>query len=298
MARFDNGWVKFHRELNNHWIGADLITFGIFMRLLSWANIKPTKYPVGMEIKILERGKVMTSLGEIALSWGIHENTVRLHLKKLELDGTISQKSTGRGRIITICNYEDYQTNAETSMYPSVEGSMYPSVYPSVYGSSPTPCRAPCTLSEEVKKDKKGRREEGKKENAGARGAAPPSAADLLAQIWNEECGQLPKVQKMSSGRSKFARERLRENPDPEYWRQVVRRVSESAFCNGENERGWRADIDFMLRPDSHARAMEGKYDDLKAKSKTTAEIEEAESLRQYQEEKRAYDEERRSKFS
>jgi hypothetical protein len=42
-----------------------------------------------------------------------------------------------------------------------------------------------------------------------------------------------------------------------------VKRIASSAFCTGTNDRGWRATPDWLLRPDTAAKVLEGKYDDL-----------------------------------
>ena len=82
-----------------------------------------------------------------------------------------------------------------------------------------------------------------------------------LVNIWNEHCGVLPKVSKVSLRRKTQIKQRLKEESDLEYWKQVVQKIEESNFCQGKNERGWRADFDFFLKPGTHISAMEGKYD-------------------------------------
>jgi len=44
-------------------------------------------------------------------------------------------------------------------------------------------------------------------------------------------------------------------------WEGYCERLARSGFCCGENDRGWRADLDFAIRPDSAVRALEGRYD-------------------------------------
>jgi hypothetical protein len=43
-------------------------------------------------------------------------------------------------------------------------------------------------------------------------------------------------------------------------WREALRGVERSRHCRGENDRGWRADIDFVLQPKSFTRLIEGFY--------------------------------------
>ena len=81
-----------------------------------------------------------------------------------------------------------------------------------------------------------------------------------LARIWNENCGTLPKVKACSSQRTRKAISLWRLHPDEEYWVRVTRTLAESKFCTGANDRGWIASFDFLLQPDTHNKALEGKY--------------------------------------
>jgi hypothetical protein len=86
-----------------------------------------------------------------------------------------------------------------------------------------------------------------------------------IAEIWNRWADtRLTKVVHMSpsSARFKKAMERWREKPSEDYWVKVICRINRSSFCRGENGRRWIADIEFLLRPDTHAMVLEGKYDD------------------------------------
>lgn len=58
--------------------------------------------------------------------------------------------------------------------------------------------------------------------------------------------------------RSKIA-SRLREHGF-DVWLEAVQRVETSEFCRGKNDRGWRADLDFLLQDKSFMGLIEGKY--------------------------------------
>lgn len=95
----------------------------------------------------------------------------------------------------------------------------------------------------------------------------------VIAQIWNEWADPFfPKVESMSTAsvRYKQAQERWEETVKKHhgieentraYWVGVIQRVNKSAFCKGANDRKWIASIDFLVRPDSAAKVLEGKYD-------------------------------------
>jgi len=43
-------------------------------------------------------------------------------------------------------------------------------------------------------------------------------------------------------------------------WREALSAVAASPLCRGENERGWRADLDFVCQPKSFAKLREGSF--------------------------------------
>lgn len=85
---------------------------------------------------------------------------------------------------------------------------------------------------------------------------------DEILTEWNdlaEQCG-LPKAGKMTGGRLRQVKARLREYPELTAWQQAFRQIKESPFLQGKNDRGWRADFDFLLQAKSFARLTEGSY--------------------------------------
>lgn len=96
----------------------------------------------------------------------------------------------------------------------------------------------------------------------GAPGTPPPSLPPL-ALIWNDKSGALPKVGGVNPSRLAKIKARMRERPDPGYWIGIVERIARSPFCQGDNQRGWRATFDWLLQPETHLKVSEGKYDRL-----------------------------------
>jgi hypothetical protein len=82
-----------------------------------------------------------------------------------------------------------------------------------------------------------------------------------LRSLWNAEADpRLPRWRELTPKRSQQAAARLREHPLAE-WRIILDRINASPFCLGQNDRGWKADVEFFLRPDTATRVLEGKYD-------------------------------------
>lgn len=91
-----------------------------------------------------------------------------------------------------------------------------------------------------------------------------PTPRDVLA-LWNEAAHpDLPRCRELTPDREKAARARLKERglDGPEGLRAVLERIGRSGFCRGRNDKGWRADVDWLLKPGTAARVLEGKYDD------------------------------------
>ena len=104
--------------------------------------------------------------------------------------------------------------------------------------------------------------EEEEKEKVKRGGAGEKkSSAHPLVEIWNLNRGILPAVRGCSGTRMKQARSRWDENASPAYWAEIVQRLATSPFCTGTNDRAWKADFDFLIKPDTQHRVLEGKYD-------------------------------------
>lgn len=84
-----------------------------------------------------------------------------------------------------------------------------------------------------------------------------------LISIWNETLGEYcPKIQRLTEQRKRLLANRLKDSFDsePEQWRSYCQAIRGSPFCQGNNDRGWRANIDWALKPQSIARVLEGFY--------------------------------------
>jgi len=92
-----------------------------------------------------------------------------------------------------------------------------------------------------------------------------PLASKLAAQIvaaWNS-FENLPKVRNVSSSRAKGIATRLKDKFFAENWEQVIAKISASDFCTGRvvGQNPWLASFDWLIKPDTAVRVMEGKYD-------------------------------------
>lgn len=77
--------------------------------------------------------------------------------------------------------------------------------------------------------------------------------------IYNAICTNLPQVQKLTDKRNKAIDNFVKEFTE-EQFEQICTIANEADFLIGKNDRGWKADFDFLMRIDKATNILEGKY--------------------------------------
>ena len=158
-----------------------------------------------------------------------HHNRVSKYLGKLEVMGVVTLEYVESRIRVTIPNLLKYRDE-----YSRKSGLNQESVPP-----------------KNKKENKEGEIEKKKIKSI------PPSS---LLNLWNEVVGS-PTATAMGKVREAKCRSRLSER-NLDGWREVFQKLKASAFLTGENERGWRADFDWVIGNDGIAlKILEGKYD-------------------------------------
>ncbi len=105
-------------------------------------------------------------------------------------------------------------------------------------------------------------KETAKKEEAGLVKATKSLTPQEFLELYHSLCPNLRKVRTLTNGRKDKIKTRLKEHPEPEYWEAVFRKANSTPFLTGENDRGWKAGLDFIIRNDTiPERILEGYYD-------------------------------------
>ncbi len=110
-------------------------------------------------------------------------------------------------------------------------------------------------------------------------GAADPRPSafppiEQLGDLWRSKCPTLRQPAKWTDSRKRAWAARCREAGWSDALPAVLDRIAVSQFCNGQNDRGWRADVDWLLRPDTATKVLEGKYDSAPARGSDWADRE------------------------
>jgi hypothetical protein len=119
---------------------------------------------------------------------------------------------------------------------------------------------APKIKNKDIDKDTDKEKENKKKSSNSLRSHSPQ--AEKIAELWNAKSGRLPKIRvPVSNARRNKILSRLKEFPAIEDWETAIAKMAASDFCNGLNNQSWVATFDFLLRPESIEKVLEGKYD-------------------------------------
>lgn len=95
---------------------------------------------------------------------------------------------------------------------------------------------------------------------------------DFFQDTYNTLCRKLPSCRTMPQKRKKAVQTFLKDFTQ-EQWEEICKAANESEFLTGGNDRGWKANIDFLLRPDKAVKALEGAYTRASYRDKYEADI-------------------------
>lgn len=105
------GWIKLHRKFTEWGWYQNLQVKSLFLHLLLIANHKDGEWQ-GIPIK---RGQLITGRKKLAKQTGLSEQVVRSTIIKLKSTNEIRVESTSKYSLITLINYNSYQTDIPTT---------------------------------------------------------------------------------------------------------------------------------------------------------------------------------------
>jgi hypothetical protein len=273
-----SGWVKLHRKITDWEWYQDANTFRVFMHLLLSANHQKRDW-MGTTVY---RGQCIISADKAASILALSRQNKRRAFFNLQNSGNITIKTTNKFTIVSICNYETYQSCDE-------ENNQQLNHQTTSHSTNGQPTNNQQTTTN--KKDKKEKND--KKEEYGvvplppqAEASAPPTDSESfslsgepkpkpdisllkkVAELYRECCPSLPDVRKAVPRRI-AAVSRIHKL----YWKEVdlksFRLVFEAAeasdFLTGrkpsKTHPNFKADFDWLMNEKNFTNTYEGKYD-------------------------------------
>lgn len=83
-----------------------------------------------------------------------------------------------------------------------------------------------------------------------------------IMELYNTICVHYPSIRDINGKRKQAVSARYKANPDIEIFRRLFEKAEASKFLQGNNDRGFKADFDFMMNASKFDRLLEGAYDD------------------------------------
>lgn len=111
------GWISIHRKIQDCFLWNMKTPFderSAWIDLLLLANHEDKRILFDGKFITVSRGQRVTSLHILADRWHWSVHKVKNYLHLLEMDGMLIRKSDNRGTLLTIVNYDTYQSEGHT----------------------------------------------------------------------------------------------------------------------------------------------------------------------------------------
>lgn len=92
-------------------------------------------------------------------------------------------------------------------------------------------------------------------------GQQDPVPFSKIVELYHSICISYPKLRAVEGKREKQIAARWKKYKSLDAFRELFEKAEASEFLKGENDRAWTADFDWLLRPTSMSKVLEGKYD-------------------------------------
>jgi hypothetical protein len=245
----DEGWLKLHRKIIRSRVFANPELCQLWIWCLAkasnrerWATIKTGRGT--REVHIMP-GQFIFGRHVAANELGCTPSSARNRMKKLKTIGKVDIKVDNQYSLVTVVNWGTYNSPLEHSGHQSGQRSN----------------NEVTTRGQREDTDKKVRRKEGKKKESLSTHVDGPDLLEAEKRFvarWNatpgvrKNRGETLTAKRRVSFRVRFAVEQWRDDVKP-----ALAKFPLPCSENG----GWKPDMDWILKPDSLTRIIEGTYD-------------------------------------
>ena len=227
------GWIKLHRQL----LESTVFDNERLLKLWVWCLLKATHREhdqlVGRRTVKLQPGQFIFGRKKAALALGYPESTVWEYMQLLQSMGNVNIKSNNKYSVVTLTQWALYQSDEPDS-------------------DSKTDNRS-TTDQQQIDTNKNVENEKNEKKDT--------VPYEEIKERYNSTCTRLPQVKKLSSERKKHIKARYKELGSIEEVQSLFDRVAESNFLSGDNNRSWKANLDWIMNENNMVKIIEGKYD-------------------------------------
>ena len=256
----NEGFICISRGIRAHWVWKNPVYFKRWAELIMMANYDNREVSFSCHRLMLQRGQLAVNLSYLSKTWNVSTQAVLKFLVKLEVSGMVTRTVNDKVTVITICNYDRYQLKMSAVVDGSVDGVVNGEVdkvvnqtnkgnkliKESIKTSAEVLCQVPLELDmpEAAEKDY--------------------ISWEKFVEFFNTAMRgkTIPKIRgfHLAEHRKKTIRARINEYGKDAVV-EVVKKAAASSFLNGGGDKGFVADIDWMMGPRNFPKILDGFYD-------------------------------------
>jgi hypothetical protein len=235
----DEGWIKLYRKSVDSQVFQNEGLWKVWTWCLlranhedRWVSITTGK---GTSEVFVKRGEFVFGRKTAAQKLKMVERTVHKRMLKLQSMRNLVIKSDTHYSIVTIVNYDIYQSTPEEEVTPKVTGK----------GQA----------SDTNKNDKNE-----KNTSSSPQTTCPQSE---IVNLYHTVLPELPPVKEWTDERQKHLRARWREElkrQDLDWWKRYFEYVRESPFLMGNGSKSWKPNLEWLVKKGNLINVIEGKY--------------------------------------
>ena len=254
------GFICISRGIVAHWIWSNPVLFQRWVWMILSANYDDREVSFCYHRIMLHRGQLAVNLSYLSKIWHVSSQATHKFLVKLEDRGMVTRTVDDKVTVITICNYDRYQLKMGTSVEGLVDGADN---------------RMVDQVVNQTNKDNKIKTEIEKTSDEVL--CQVPLELDIPEAVEKEYISwekfisffntamrgkTIPKIRgyHLAEHRKRNIRARIREYGKDAVI-EVVKKAAASSFLNGGGDKGFVADIDWMMGPRNFPKILDGFYD-------------------------------------
>jgi hypothetical protein len=254
------GFICISRGIVAHWIWSNPVLFQRWVWMILSANYDDREVSFCYHRIMLHRGQLAVNLSYLSKIWHVSSQATHKFLVKLEDSGMVTRTVDDKVTVITICNYDRYQLKMGASVDGLVDGADN---------------RMVDQVVNQTNKDNKIKTEIGKTSDEVL--CQVPLELDMPEAVEKEYISwekfisffntamrgkTIPKIRgyHLAEHRKRNIRARIREYGKDAVI-EVVKKAAASSFLNGGGDKGFVADIDWMMGPRNFPKILDGFYD-------------------------------------
>lgn len=259
------GWISLHRKiLSNPIVCKDPSFYAIWSYLILEASHTDQLKIFNNEKITLKRGQLITGRKTISEQFGgknkLSESKVQRVLETLEIEQMIEQQTSNKNRLITVLNYDYYQSTEQQNEQPLNNNR--------TTTEQPLNTNNNVIINNDIIKYKK------KKKDSTINSTIEKSLEDSIdfkriSEYWNSkirENSKMPKVNFPFSETRKSHIKRRIEETSIDIFYNMIDKAHESDFLCGiktsEKKSNWVASFSWCIEsPETYAKIIEGNYD-------------------------------------